>query len=141
MKPIRLIVLVTVLFLIVIHSGCKNLTPVEASRSAAEDTRMLISKHVTDDVRARKLIGIVDRLESDMEAYNEKQIAHNKALVVKNADYDSSQQNMKTLYDAFNRDTEAIYRTIAEAHLDMKALATEEEWAVISKPKDRIGGY
>jgi hypothetical protein len=129
------------LFIFFIHLSCKNLTPVDASRSAAEDTRTLISKHVSDEVKAKRLIEIVDRLESDLETFNEKQIAHNKTLAMENANYDVSEQKMRELYNALNRDTEAIYRAITKAHFDMKALATEEEWKFISKPKDRIGGY
>jgi len=48
---------------------------------------------------------------------------------------------MKALYDAFNEDTLTMYRLIAETHMKMKTLATEEEWAFISRPKNRIGGY
>ena len=129
------------IFIIGILSGCKNLTPVEASRSAADDTRMLISGNVSDEVRAKKLIEIVNKLEKELETYNEKQVAHNKIIVAKNANFDASSNEMKALYDAFNEDTLTMYRLIAETHMKMKTLATEEEWAFISRPKNRIGGY
>ena len=129
------------IFIIVILSGCKNLTPVEASRSAADETRMLISGNVSDEVRAKKLIEIVNKMENELEAYNEKQVAHNKTIVAKNANFDASSNDMKALYDAFNEEILAMYRSIVETHMKMKALATEEEWSLISRPKNRIGGY
>lgn len=122
-------------------SGCKTLTPVEATRSAADETRTLISEHVADEARAKQMIALVDQLENDMMAYGERQAAHNKELVKKNADYDASREDMQNLYDAYNRDAGAIGMKMAQTDLDMKMLATPEEWAVISKPKHRIGGF
>jgi hypothetical protein len=50
-------------------SGCKTLTPVEATKSAGDETRTLISEHVTDEARAKQMIALVDQLENDLMAY------------------------------------------------------------------------
>jgi hypothetical protein len=113
----------------------------EATKSAGDETRTLISEHVADEAKAKKMITLVDQLELDLKAYVESRASHNEALVKKNADYDSSREDMQNLYDAYNRDTRAILVKITHTHLDMKKLATPEEWAVISKPKHRIGGF
>ena len=129
------------LFMLGLLSGCTTLTPVEATKSAGDETRTLISEHVADEARAKQMIALVDQLENDLMAYAERHAAHNKALVKKNADYDASREDMQNLYDAYNRDARAIGMKIAQTHLEMTKLATPEEWAVISKPKYRIGGF
>ena len=121
--------------------GCKSLTPVEATQSAGDETRILIKEQVTDETRAKHLIELVDQLENDLMAYVEIQTAHNDALCKKNADYEGTLKDMQNLYDAYNRDTRAIGMKMAKTHLEMAKLATPEEWAVISKPKHRIGGF
>ena len=122
-------------------SGCKTLTPVEATKSAGGETRTLISEHVTDEARAKQMIALVDQLENDLMAYAERRTAQNKALRKKNADYDASREDMQKLYDAYDRDLRGIAMKIAQTHLKMTKLATPEEWAVISKSKNRIGGF
>ncbi len=134
-------VLVTALFVLGLLSGCKSLPPAEATKAATDETRTFISEHVADEAKARQMIALIDKLEGDLQAYDEIQAAHNEALVKKNADYDVSREDMQNLYDAYNRDTRAILVKIAQTHLDMQKLATPEEWAVISKPKHRIGGF
>jgi len=122
-------------------AGCKGITQVEATKSAGDETRTLISEHVTDEAKAKQMIALVDQLENELMAYVEIQDAHNEALRMKNADYDASREDLQNLYDAYNRDTRAIGMKIAQTDLDMKKLATPEEWAMISKPKHRIGGF
>ena len=121
--------------------GCKSLTPVEATQSAGDETRTLISENVVDESRAKQLIEMVDQLENYLMAYVEIQTAHNDALRKKNADYNATREDMQNLYDAYNRDTLAIGMKMINTHLEMAKLATLEEWAVISKPKHRVGGY
>ena len=134
-------VIVPALLALGLLSGCKSLPPAEATKSAANETRTLIRENVSDESKAKTLIALVDQLENDLKAYNEKQDAHNEALVKKNADYDASREDFQKLYDAYNRDSRAFVMKIAKTHLDMQKLATFEEWAVISKPKHRIGGF
>jgi hypothetical protein len=129
------------LFMLGLLSGCTTLTPVEATKSAGDETRTLISEHVADEARAKQMIALVDQLDNDMMAYVESRSSLNEALIKKSADYDASREDMQNLYDTYNRDTRAIAEKIAHTHLDMKKLATPEEWAVISKPKHRIGGF
>jgi len=126
-------VFATALFALGLLSGCKSLPPAEATKSAVDETRTFISEHVADEAKAKQMIALIDKLESDLKAYDENRTAHNEALVKKNADYDTSREDMQNLYDA--------YKKIAQTHLDMQKLATPEEWAVISKPKHRIGGF
>jgi outer membrane murein-binding lipoprotein Lpp len=134
-------ILAAALFTLGLLSGCKTLTPLEATKSTVDEVRTLISEHVADEARAKQMIALVDQLENDLMAYVEIRTAHNEALRKKNADYDASREDMQNLYGAYNRDTRAIGMKIAQTHLDMKKLATPEEWAVISKPKHRIGGF
>ncbi len=134
-------VFVVTLLTLGLLSGCKSLTPVEATESAQDETRMLISEHVADEAKAKQMFALVDQLERDLMAYVEIRVAHNEALRKKNADYDATRQDLHNLYDAYNMDTRAIGMKIAQIHLEMKKLATPEEWAVISKPKHRIGGF
>ncbi len=122
-------------------AGCKGLTQMESTKSAVDETRTLISEHVADEAKAKQMIALVDKLENDLMAYVEIQAAHNEALRKKNADYDASREDLQKLYDAYNRDTRAISMKIAQTDLEMKKLSTPEEWAVISKPKHRIGGF
>jgi len=122
-------------------AGCKGLTQMESTKSAVDETRTLISEHVADEVKAKQMIALVDQLENELMAYVEIQDAHNEALRKKNADYNASREDLQKLYDAYNRDTRAIGMKIAKADLEMKKLSTPEEWAVISKPKHRIGGF
>ncbi len=63
------------------------------------------------------------------------------ADVVKIASQVNHTEDLQNLYDAYNRDTRAIGMKIAKTHLEMTKLSTPEEWAVISKPKHRIGGF
>ena len=128
-------------FALVLLSGCKTLTPMEATMSAGDETRLLISEHVTDEARAKQMITLIDQLEKDLMAYAEIQAAHNEELRKKNADYDASREDMQNLYEAYNRDTLAIIMKTAQTHLDMAKLATPEEWAMISKLEHRIGGF
>ena len=133
--------LAATLFAIGLLAGCKGLTQVEATNSAVDETRTLIRENVADEAKAKQMIALVDKLENDLMAYVEIQAAHNEALRKKNADYDASREDLKKLYDAYNRDTRAIGMKIAQTDLAMKKLSTPEEWAVISKPKHRIGGF
>jgi hypothetical protein len=133
--------LAAALFSLGLMLGCKSLTPVEATKLAGDDTRTLINEHVADEVRARQLIALVDQLEKDLTAYAKVRDAHEEALRKKNADFDASREDMEHMYDIYNTDTRAIGMKIAQTHLAMTKLATPEEWAVISKPKHRIGGY
>ena len=134
-------VLATALFALGMLSGCKSLTPAEATKSAGDETRTLIRENVADEAKAKQMIALVDKLENDLMAYVEIRAAHNEALRKKNADYDASREDLQNLYDAYNRDTRAISMKIAQTDLEMKKLSTPEEWAVISKPKHRIGGF
>ncbi len=122
-------------------AGCKGITQVEATKSAGDETCTLISEHVTDEAKAKQMIALVDQLENELMAYVEIQNAHNEALRKKNADYDASREDLQNLYDAYNRDTRAIGMKIAQMDIEMKKLSTPEEWAMISKPKHRIGGF
>ena len=129
------------LFALALLSGCKTVTPVEATKSAGDETRLLISEHVADEARATQMILLVDQLENDLMAYAEIQATHNEKLRMKNADYDASQEDMQNLYGAYNKDTRAIIMKTAQTHLAMAKLATPEEWAMISKLEHRIGGF
>ena len=122
-------------------SGCKTLTQAEATKAAGDETRTLISENVADEARAKQLIALVDQLENDLMVYVETRSAHNEAIRKKNADFDASREDMQTLYDAYDQDLRAVAMKIAQTHLKMTKLATPEEWAVISKPKHRIGGF
>ena len=134
-------ILAATLFVIGLLAGCKGLTQVEATKSAADETRTLIRENVADEAKAKQMIALVDKLENDLMAYVEIRAAHNEALRKKNADYDASREDLQNLYDAYNRDTRAIGMKIAQTDLEMKKLSTPEEWTVISKPKNRIGGF
>ena len=134
-------ILAATLFATGLLAGCKGLTQVEATNSAVDETRTLIRENVADEAKAKQMIALVDKLENDLMAYVEIRAAHNEALRKKNADYDASREDLQNLYDAYNRDTRAIGMKIAQTDLDMKKLATPEEWAMISKPKYRIGGF
>ena len=134
-------IIVAALFALALLSGCKTLTPMEATKSAGDETRLLISEHVADETRAKQMITLIDQLEKDLMAYAEIQAAHNEKLRIKNADFDASQGDMQILYDAYNNDTLAIIMKTAQTHLDMAKLATPEEWAMISKLEHRIGGF
>lgn len=122
-------------------AGCSSLTPMEATQKAGDDTRALIREQVADEGRANQMIALVDQLEKDLMAYVDIQAAHEEVLRVKNADYDTSHAEMQRLYDAYNRDTRGLGMKIMQTDLAMKKLATPAEWAVISKPKHRIGGF
>ena len=122
-------------------AGCKGLTQVEATKSAGDETRTFISEHVIDEAKAKQMIALVDQLENELMAYVEIQNAHYEALRKKNADYEAIREDMQNLYDAYNRDTRTIGMKMAKTHLEMTKLATPEEWAVISNPKHRIGGF
>ena len=134
-------VLVAALLALGLLLGCKSLTPVEATKSAGDETRMLISENVADAARAKQMIALVDQLENDLMAHVEFRAAHNEVLRKKNADFGTTREDLQNLYDAFNRDTRVMGMKIARTHLEMTKLATPEEWAVISKPKHRIGGF
>lgn len=134
-------IVVATLFVLVLLSGCKTLTPMEATKSAGYETRLLISEHVTDEARAKQMITLIDQLEKDLMAYAEIQAAHNEKIRMKNADYDALREDMQNLYDAYNSDTLDIIMKTAQTHLDMAKLATPEEWAMISKIEHRIGGF
>ena len=134
-------ILAAALFTLGLLAGCKGLTQVETTKSAMDETRTLISENVADEVKAKQMVALVDQLENDLMAYIEIRAAHNEALRKKNAHYDASREDMQNLYDAFNRDTRTIGMKLAQTHLEMTKLSTPEEWAVISKPKHRIGGF
>ena len=134
-------ILAATLFVIGLLAGCKSLTQVEATKSAADETRTLVREHVAHEERAKQIIALVDQLENDLMAHVEIRDDHNEALRKKNADYDASREDLQKLYAAYNRDTRAIGMKIAQTDLEMKKLSTPEEWAVISKLKHRIGGF
>ena len=133
-------VLATALF-IGLLSGCKNLTRLEATTSAVDETCMLIEEHVADAAKAKQMIELVDQLERDLAAYREIRADHDKAICVKNADYDATQEDLQKLYDAYNRDMRSIGMKVVKTDLAMKKLSTPEEWALVSKPTHRIGGF
>ncbi len=134
-------ILLAALFTLILAMGCKSVTPAEATKSAGDETRTLITEHVADEARAKQMIALVDQLEIDLMAFVKTQASHNEVLRKKNADYDASREDMQNLYDAYNRDTRAMGMRIAQTHLDLTKLATPEEWVVISKSKNRIGGF
>ena len=134
-------ILATALFAIGLLAGCKGPTQLEATTSAVDETRMLIKEHVADEVKAKQMLSLVDQLEKDLEAYREIRVTHDQGLVEKNADYDATREDLQKLYDAYNRDTRAIGMKIAQTDLAMKKLSTPEEWAEISEPTHRIGGF
>ena len=133
-------VLATALF-IGLLSGCKSTSQLEATRSAVDETCMLITKHVADEAKAKQMIALVDQLEKDLMAYREIRAEHDKALCVKNADYNATHEDLQKLYDAYNKDARAIGMKIVTTDLAMKDLSTPEEWALISEPTHRIGGF
>jgi len=135
-----IIVSATAVFITGVLSGCKSLPPPEETQSAMDETRTLINENISDEAKAKKLIALLENLESDLKAFYENQAAHNKALVKRNADYDASRKDIQKLYDAYNKDARLIVEKIAKTHLEMKKLSTLEEWSSISKPKHRIGG-
>lgn len=134
-------ILATALFAIGLLAGCKAPTPLEATTSAVDETRMLIKEHVADEAKAEQLIALVDQLEKDLLAYREIRAAHDQALCAKNADYDATREDLEKLYDAYNKDTRAIGMQIALTDSAMKKLSTPEEWALISDTSNRIGGF
>ena len=134
-------ILATALFTIGLLAGCKGPTQLEATTSAVDETRMLIRDHVADEAKAEQMIALVEQLEKDLLAYREIRAAHNQALCEKNADYDASREDLQKLYDAYNNDTRAIGMKIVQTDLAMKKLSTPEEWALISEPTHRIGGF
>lgn len=138
-RPI-LVAITLATFLTGVLSGCRSLSPEESTQSGLNETRTLIKENVSDYAKGKKLIAMVDKLEVDLKAYEEKLGAHNKAIVKKNADYNASRKDLQKLYNALNKDTKAIVMKIMTTHLEMQSLTTPEEWAIISRKKHRIGG-
>ena len=137
----RIFQLLAAVLLIGLLAGCKSPTQEEATTSAVDESRMLIKEHVADEAKAEQMMALVDQLEQDLMAYREIRGDHDQALVEKNADYDATREDLQSLYDAYNKDTRAIGMKIAQTDLAMKKLSTPEEWAEISEPTHRIGGF
>ena len=120
--------------------GCKSMTPMESTAEAGNEVRMLIKENIADEAKAKQMIDLIDALEVDMKAFGEERSEINSALVAKNADYNASREDMQKLYDDLNKKSEAMARKIAQLNVDMHKLSTPEEWKLISKNKNRIGG-
>ena len=116
------------------------MTPMESTAEAGNEVRMLIKENIADDAKAKQMTALVDKLELAMKAFIEERSAINKDLVEMNADYNASREDMQKLYNELNKKTEAMARKIAQLHVDMHKLSTPEEWKLISKNKNRIGG-
>jgi len=53
-------ILAAALFTLGLLVGCKGLTQVEATKSAGDETRTLISENVADEAKAKQMIALVD---------------------------------------------------------------------------------
>ncbi len=62
-------ILLAALFTLILAMGCKSVTPAEATKSAGDETRTLITEHVADEARAKQMIALVDQLEIDLMAF------------------------------------------------------------------------
>ena len=120
--------------------GCKSMTPMESTKAAGEEVRILINENVADTVKAKQLIALVDAAELDMKAFVEERSAINRKIVEKNTDYNATREDMQKLYDELNEKSKAMGLKLAQLHIDMQKLSTPEEWKKISSNKDRIGG-
>lgn len=121
-------------------AGCKSMSPAQATRTAMDETRAQVTASVADPTKAERMQTLINALEADLEAYAEIRDAHNRALAEANADYDTSREDMQSLYDTFNQDARGMLEKLTGTHLELKALATEAEWAAISGHKHRVGG-
>jgi hypothetical protein len=105
-----------------------------------DETRVLIGQAVAEPERAARMQALIDELRTELKTYAGVRDVHIRALADANTDYGTSREEMRVLYDAYDEDVRAILEKLAETHLRLKAMATDEEWAVISRPNHRIGG-
>lgn len=121
-------------------SGCKSLSPAEATLAAGDEVRLLINQNISDTAKAKRMIALIDKLELDMKLFAEERLLINKAIVEKNADYNATREDMQKLYDDLNDKSKAMALKIIQLHVDIQKLSTPAEWKKITSNKNRMGG-
>ena len=130
--------LLSVVFLLVLLflGGCKDdgesLTdPIDASKKR-------IVRVIDDTATQQRVIDKVDSLGMQIDAYYAQYTSLRDSIILLNADYTTTEEEIGTLYKEVNRVTIAIASSVLLVGLEIKDDLTEKEWKRISSSKGRV---
>ena len=93
----------------------------------------LVRSTVADPARAERLLGLLVERDRLVEKHARLLMAHREQMAALAADYDARREDFEVLLAEFNRQRAVAQKETVDLVADMKATATADEWAAISK--------
>jgi uncharacterized protein with von Willebrand factor type A (vWA) domain len=125
-----------VIALAVVLCGCSARK--KASVDPFDALRTEVAGQVADPSRAEKMQSAVEKQEAAMDELLQLSTRKAEALAALVGDYDSSREEFDALFAEYFRDRRLIVERMFAAHLELKALATEEEWKHLAKKGNEV---
>lgn len=101
-----------------------------------EEMREAIADNIKDFSRAQAMSGELDLMQSILLDARRLAREHGTELRDLMADYNSSPDDFRDLFERMDAESELIRRRVFEAQLRMKVLATKEEWQDIAREQE-----
>ena len=130
--------LLSVVFLLVLLflGGCKD--DGESLTDPIDTSKKRIVRVIDDTATQQRVIDKVDSLGMQIDAYYAQYTSLRDSIILLNADYTTTEEEIGTLYKEVNRVTIAIASSVLLVGLEIKDDLTEKEWKRISSSKGRV---
>jgi HAMP domain-containing protein len=126
----------SVVALVVVMSGCSARKGPPAD--PFEALRTEVDQQVADTSRAAKMKTAVGQLEEAMDELLQLSNEQAKALGTLVGDYDSPRGDFDQLFADYLEKRRPVVERMLAAHLDLKKLATAEEWKRLAKEENEV---
>lgn len=110
----------------------------KASVDPFDALRAEVAEQVTDPSRAEKMESAVERQETAMNELLQLSTRRAEALAALVGDYGSSREEFDALFAEYLRERGSIVERMFAAHLELKAVATAEEWKRLAKKENEV---
>ena len=120
------------MLMLVVLSGCKSKVAFGINTGRVDKTRSAIEKTINEPERRAAILELVDRFEQGAKAASEEAVAIRAQIIEVNRNYDTTREELETLYDELGRLLQKQADTAKQLSMEARKLCTEEEWKKIT---------
>jgi hypothetical protein len=120
--------------------GCKsgNPSPEQATESATQKMRRVISSDVAEAGRRDQMLKLVDKFEAVQTSFNKDVVDFITHYQTLNANYDAPRAAFDQLFLQYNTERVQARNQALDLHFQLASLATDKEWGRISEAEAKM---
>ena len=122
--------------ILIFLSGCASKpapSRLDSATTAFADLRLEIRAEISDADRQRKLIELVDELESIMASAVADQRTTDQQIRELNRDFYATQEDFAAIFDTLNETKKQRRQRLVEISASARALTTDREWKRLNR--------